>query len=115
MSQPLSPFPIALPSPVSLTPLPTREWAQAVLLHHKALAGCTFADLARALGAGEVWTTSAVFQQQQLKAEDADRLLAFLDVPPELAVPLSYILQQPVSTRSTARSHTKQSRGVRTG
>ena len=117
MSQPLSPFLLALPSPVSLTPLPTREWAQAILLHHKTLAGCTFADLARCVGAGEVWLTSAVLQQQQLSAEDADKLLASLDVPPELAVPLSYILQQPVSTRShTSLAHpAKHTRGALTG
>ena len=94
MSQ--SPFALAIPSPVTLTGLPTREWAQSVLLYYKSLVGCTYGDIAASVGLSEVWTTSAICQQQQLNNDEAARLLSFLKVPMEHAAILSYILQQPV-------------------
>ena len=75
--------------------MPSREWTQSVLLHYKALSHSTFAALAAHLSLSEVWTTSAVFGQQQLSREEAQALCAFLKVPDRLAALVVHVLTQP--------------------
>ena len=86
----------SLPSCVSTAATPTREWAQSVLLHYKSLSNATFADLAAHLHLSEVWTTSAVYQQQQMTRDEAQSLVAFLRVPDALAAAVVHVLVQPV-------------------
>ena len=98
------PLNIAAPSPVTLTALPSRAWAQSILLHYKPLADLTFAAIATHLGLGEVWVTSAIFQQQLMSADEADKLVSFLKLPQDLATTVWYLLQQPVTIHSNMQS-----------
>jgi cyanate lyase len=87
---------LALPTVVSETAFPTRQWTQSVLLHYKALSHATFAALAAHLHLSEVWTTSAVYGQQQLTKEEAVSVCHFLRVPERLAAVVIHVLTQPV-------------------
>jgi cyanate lyase len=86
----------ALPSPVTPLALPTRDWAQSVLLHYKSLASITFTDLAHHLHLSEVYTTSMIYQQHQMTNDEAKALCTLLKVPLELVSTLLVVLTQPV-------------------
>jgi cyanate lyase len=55
------------------------------LLAAKKANGVTFADLETALGRDEVWIASLLYGQSAASEEEASKLLAALNLPPELA------------------------------
>ncbi len=66
----------------------TRTEATELILHAKQTRGISFADIAKAVGRHEVWTTAALLGQAQMSKEESEKAIACLGLGPDVAVAL---------------------------
>ncbi len=66
----------------------TRREATGLILEAKRAKGLTFAEIARAVGRHKVWTTAALLGQASMSKEEAERAVACLGLPGEIAATL---------------------------
>lgn len=69
----------------------TREMATEVILTAKSEQQKTFDDIAEAVGRHPVWTASAIMGQATMNIEEADKLVAFLNLDEQIATLLQEI------------------------
>jgi cyanate lyase len=62
-----------------------RDEATQKILEAKKRAGLTFEAIAQQVGRHPVWTTAAIFGEAQMSAEEAERLVTFLELESEVA------------------------------
>lgn len=69
----------------------TSTLTKMAILKAKQEKGLTFAEIADAIGRSEVWTTAALFREQTMSAEEAEKTILLLDLPPEIGKELQTI------------------------
>jgi cyanate lyase len=65
-----------------------REEATRKILEAKQKIGITFETIAQQVGRHPVWTTAALLGQAQMNAEEAEKVVALLELEPEVATAL---------------------------
>lgn len=59
------------------------------LLAAKKAKGITFEDLEKVVGCDETWIATVIYRQASAAPEEAGKIVAALDLPPEMAEPLT--------------------------
>jgi cyanate lyase len=62
----------------------TRQETTALILEAKSTKGVTFEDIAKVVGRHKVWTTAALLGQASMSGEEADQVVRFLGLSPDV-------------------------------
>ena len=68
----------------------TREEITSAIQAAKAAKNLTWQEIAKEVGKSPVWTTSVRLGQNSMSAEQAEKLVSFLGLPPEAAAVLQH-------------------------